>query len=110
MDTIVLRLDPARLTNPDLDLRYVLPKLLAERSNGLVTDDGYDYTGGEPPFLVLFLKAVELEPALACIQDVIENLQVLDNSLCRAVTVAIRRGECDEVVYPPGFVDQFLPD
>ncbi len=110
MHTIVLRLDPARLENPDLDLRYVLPDLLAERSGGVIVDRGYDYAGGPPPLLVLYLEAAELVPALACVRDVIENVRILDNDLRQAVVVAIRPDNGQEVAYPPGFVGPFLPE
>src|SRR5436305_1272890 len=80
MPTVVVRLDPRLLRNPDADLRYHLPDLLAERSGGVIRDDGYDYVG-EGPLLVLFLKASELEPALACVLDVVQNARVLSNDL-----------------------------
>ncbi len=45
MRMIVIRLDPQLLSNPDADLRYRIPELLAQRSEGAITDDGYDYVG-----------------------------------------------------------------
>jgi hypothetical protein len=109
MHTIVLRLDPGRLENPDLDIRYDLPDLLAERSGGGIANDGYDYAG-DRPFLVLFLKAADLDSALACVRDVIENVRVLGNDLRAAAVVAVRGAGGDEVVYPAGFAGPFLPE
>src|SRR5262245_44089424 len=109
MTTLIVRLDPQLLANPDLDIRYELPDLLAERSGGVIRDDGYDYVG-EQPLLVLFLKASELEPALACVLDVIENVRVLDNDLRMAAVVAVEREGVREVVYPPRFRGPFLPE
>jgi hypothetical protein len=106
--TIVLRIDPEQLDNPDADLRYKLTDLLTERS-AAITDDGYDYVG-EQPLLVLFLKASKLEAALACVLDVVENERVLGNDLQRAVVVAVRSRNRDKVVYPPGFAGPFLPE
>jgi hypothetical protein len=108
MYTIILRLDPQLLDNPDADIRYRLPDLLAERSGGLIADDGYDYVG-TGPLLVLFLKASRLKPALACVLDLVENVRVLDNDLRRGVAVAVERKDGHEVVYPPGFEGPFLP-
>jgi hypothetical protein len=108
MHTIVLRLDPAELMNPDLDLRYQLPDLLAERSGGLIQDNGYDYVDGSR-LLLLFLKVTELGSSLACIREVIEHFRVLDNDLRQGVVVAIAGEDGYEVVYPPGFVGPFLP-
>ena len=109
MHSIVLRLDPRLLDNPDLDIRYVLPDLLADRSGGVIADDGYDYVG-ERPYLVLFLKAAELGPATDCVRDVIENVRVLDNDLRRGVVAAVERDGRHEVIYPPGFEGPFLPE
>src|SRR5262245_47720955 len=108
MATLVLRLDPQLLDNPDADIRYHLPGLLTERSGGILRDDGYDYVG-EQPLLVLFLKTSRLEPALACVLDIIENVRVLENDLRPAAIVAIERKDGHEVVYPPSFEGQFLP-
>jgi hypothetical protein len=109
MATLVVRLDPQLLDNPDADIRYRLPELLAERSKGIMSDDGYDYVG-EQPLLVLFLKASRLKPALACVLDVIENVRVLDNDLRPAAVVAVERKGKYEIVYPPGFAGPFLPE
>jgi len=107
VERIVLRLDPRLLANPDADIRYQLPDLLAERSAGAIVDNGYDYVG-EPPLLVLFLNVIEVEPAMACILDVVENVRLLDNDLRKAVAVAVERAEGHEVVYPRGFTGSFL--
>jgi hypothetical protein len=105
---LVLRLDPQLLENPDLDIRYVLPDLLAQRSGGLISDDGYDYAGSGN-VLLLFLRTTNLGPALACVLDVIQNVRVLENDLRRGVVVAIQRKSGHEVVYPPEFEGPFLP-
>jgi hypothetical protein len=43
--TIAIRLEPERLSNPDLDIRYRLGDFLAERTGGLVTTShAYDDT------------------------------------------------------------------
>jgi hypothetical protein len=108
MHTIVLRLDPRLLDNPDLDIRYLLPDLLAERSGGVIADAGYDYVG-DHPLLLVFLKAASHRPALACILDVVENVRVLNNDLRRGTAVAVEREGGHKDVYPPDFEGPFLP-
>ena len=39
-----IRLDPERLANPDLELRYALPNKLEKVTQGRVRDDAYDYS------------------------------------------------------------------
>ena len=106
--TIAIRLDPQRLDNPDADIRYRLPDLLAERSAGVISDDGYDYVGPQP-LMVVFLKASRLKPALACVLDVVENVPVVGCLLRPGAVVAVERKAGWEVVYPPGFTGPFLP-
>ncbi|HSZ58350.1 MAG TPA: hypothetical protein VK797_21980 [Tepidisphaeraceae bacterium] len=48
MVTIIVQLDAAKLDNPDLDIRYVLPDLLLSRAGGLLSDGGYDYAEDGP--------------------------------------------------------------
>lgn len=109
MAAIVVRLDPRLLDNPDTDIRYQLPDLLAERSGGVITDDGYDYVG-DVPWLVLFLNASDLTPALACILEVVQNVRVLDNDLRPASVVAVEIENGHEVVYPLDFSEPLLLD
>ncbi len=109
MATLAIRLDPQLLDNPDSDIRYLLPDLLAERSGGDIRDDGYDYVGSQP-LMVLFLRASQLEPALACIIDMVENVPVAGCLLRPGALVAVERGNGWEVVYPPGFTGPFLPE
>jgi len=109
MATVVIRLDPQLLDNPDADLRYRLPAILAERSAGVITEDGYDYVG-ERSLLLLFLRVSDLEPALVCVLDVVQNVRVLGNDLRPTTVVAIERDGRHEVVYPPDFVGPFMPE
>ena len=83
--------------------------MVVERSAGVLSDDGYDYVGLEP-YLILFFKASELEAAVTCIREVIENVRVLDNDLRPAAVVAVERDGRYEVVYPSNFLGPFLQD
>jgi len=107
MNIIALKLEPKLLSNPDVDLRHTLPELLVKRSGGVIQADGYDYVGPSRALLI-YLKTGDLERAKACVSEVIANERVLDNDLRRAVTVAVWQGEKLEVIYPPGYRDEFL--
>lgn len=106
MDTIAIKLDSALLTNPDADMRYTLPDLLVERSDGVIESDGYDYVGPSNA-MVVFLKVSDLDRAKSCIADVIANVRVLENDLRPAATVAIQRGDRFEVIYPVDSPEEF---
>jgi hypothetical protein len=89
MQTIMLRLNPEKLANPDLDIRYVLPDLLVEKSNSLIIDNGYDYEDFGNRAMLLYLQTNNLEKALVCINDLITNTKVLDNDLSDAVEIIL---------------------
>lgn len=79
MPGVSLVLDPSKLTNPDLDLRYLLPKLLAERTGGAVEDDGYDYD--DEGRLVIYVTVDDVDRWLPSITAVLEGETLLGNDL-----------------------------
>ncbi len=118
--TIAIRLDPRELTNPDTDLRYVLPDLIIERSAGALADDGWGYEG-EPNFMVMFLSTSDRETGLEVVLDVIRNETVMGNQFTSGCLVGVRNRERSgedalhedftgyEVVYPEEFAGVFDP-
>ena len=109
MPSIVIKLYPERLADPNLDLRYALPDLIGEKSGNLLRDDGYDYGDGSGTMLV-YLVTEDLEKALPFVLDMVENEVVLGNVLKDAVTVAAGEYEHYAVVYPAGDQRPFDPD
>ena len=47
MQTIIVVLNPGKLENPDMDLRYCIPDRIEEVSNAAIKDNGYDYIDTE---------------------------------------------------------------
>ncbi len=104
---MAIKFEPGRLANPVADLRYVLPDPLAQRSGGVIRDDGYDYV--EPSnAMVVFLQVSDVERATACIVDVIDHVRVLGNDLRTGAIVAIQRGGQFEVIYPADSRESFV--
>jgi hypothetical protein len=87
MPEIAIRLDPAELANPDLDLRYALPDALMERAPELLLSNGYDYD----PFdcIIVFLLTERPDEALAFILPALAELELLGNRFVAGVTVAV---------------------
>lgn len=106
MPTIYVRLDPRNLDNPDADLRYALPDLITKESCGEVKDDGYDYVG-EVPFLLLFMKADDIDQGLLCILSVLEHDTTLGNNFLQAAVVAVDRNGQKAVEYPKNYKGDF---
>ena len=61
MQTIIITLDPEKLDNPDLDLRYTLPEQLEQWTHGADTDTGYDYLDDQ--LLGIWLETESAEEA-----------------------------------------------
>jgi hypothetical protein len=104
--TVVLRIDPRRLTNPSWSLRHELADVLFERSGALIRNSGYNKSS-DGQALLLYLRAERLMESLPCIEEVIEHTRVLDNDLRPAVVVSVQRPGGYDVVYPPGFAGEF---
>lgn len=106
MASIVIKLDPEKLADPNLDLRYVLPDLIIEKSGNLIQDDGYDY-GEKTEAMLVYLKTEDLEKALLFVIETIENDIILGNSLKGVVIVATGYDDNYTIVYPPGLEQPF---
>jgi hypothetical protein len=106
MPIIYVRLDPRKLDNADADLRYALPDLIRAGSCGEVKDDGYDYVG-DVPFLLLFMKADDLERGLLWVLSVLEHDTTLGNDLLQASVVAVERDGKKVVEYPKNYKGAF---
>jgi hypothetical protein len=111
MPTIVIRIVPRLLTDPDLDLRYVIPDTLKERTGGLVTDAGYDYefdgevTGDEA--MQIYLQTADLGQALPAVVSFLQTERLFGNDLAAAATVGVSEAPPHEATvftirYPEG--------
>lgn len=86
MPSILIRLDPRHLVNPDTDLRYIVPDRLAEVSNGLLADSGCDYEEITNAML-LYLSTTNLDAALPFVIEVLENEMIYGNRLADSAKV-----------------------
>lgn len=105
MPSVLIRLDPRRMANPDTDLRYVVPDRLAELSSGILTDSGYDYEEGTDAMLI-YLSTNNLDAALPFVIELLENKIVHENRLAASAKVGtspLDQTECPAdftIVYP----------
>jgi hypothetical protein len=88
MASIILKLDPAAMTNRDLDIRYVLPDLLTKGSAGLLEDGGYDYEEGSDRLLI-YLDTTDMEKAVPYVANFLSTTIVMGNDLRNGVEVEI---------------------
>jgi hypothetical protein len=102
--TIAIKLDPARMKNPDADLRYLIPDHIQAATDGRAKDDGYDYLDDDA--MVIFLAA-ETAECLASVLEVLAAETFCDNRILDTAVIGIDAGEGYTVVYPAGYDGAF---
>lgn len=87
MQTIIIVLDSEKMTNPDLDIRYVLPDRIEEYTNQLVQDNGYDYLENDE--LALWLETEDAAKDADKIVALLNAETILENNLTLAADIYI---------------------
>ena len=106
MKSIVVILDPGKLANPDLGIRYDLPDAIAEHTKNQITDEGFDYVDGDR--LAIFLKVADD----SCIPEMLDYLgknQICDNHVLDSAVIVYSDGSGYRPIHPQGY-DGDLPD
>ena len=109
MQTIIIVLNPAKLKNPDLDLRYCIPDRIEEVSNGAIQDNGYDYIDaeeGQPgPLMGIWLKTESASESFPMIIKLFQEESFKDNDLSMSAEIYISENDTEDIenctlVYP----------
>ena len=99
--TVCIRLNPAKLKNPEIGLRHSVPENIEEFSNGQIKSDGFDYAQNSEDMLI-YMKA-DSEAALKFVLEVIEHTEVDGNDLAPAATVTvIDANKSQRQIFPMG--------
>ena len=118
--TIVLRLDPSAMEEPDIDVRWEIERILRANCPDLAFfDDGYGFARHSDAMLLTYATS---EPALLidALLKILEHETVLGNQLAPAAMVGLAERTPDlepghefanhRLVYPPGESGKPLPD
>lgn len=101
MQTIIILLNPGKLENPDLDLRYCIPDRIKEVSNGMIQDNGYDYLDteeGEPgPLMGIWLKTESANENWMIIRKLFEDEKFLENDLSLSARIYISENDAEDI-------------
>jgi len=95
MQTIIIVLDAQKMTNPDLDIRYILPDRIEEYTNGAVKDNGYDYISDTK--LGIWLETADAENSVKDIAELLKTEKFSDNDLSKTADIYISETECAEI-------------
>jgi hypothetical protein len=96
--TIAVRIDPAGLVNPDLDLRYILADRITETTKS-TSEDGYDYVGDEPA-LVLYFTTDNPDEDVEAIIKLLRGEVFLGNNLASSISIAVQSDREFEAGFP----------
>ncbi len=66
MQTIIIKLDSEKLINADLDMRYKVPDYIETYTDGVVTDNGYDYVNESGTELAIWLDTKDAAAGSKC--------------------------------------------
>ena len=101
MQTIVIVLNPGKLENPDLDLRYQIPDRIEELSGGLIKDNGYDYIDtedGQPgPLLGIWLETESADENWPAIVKLFQEEKFKGNDLSKAAEIFISENDTEDI-------------
>ncbi len=89
MGSIVIKLNPQNLTNPDADLRYLIPDKIAEKTLGKVTNNGYDYLNDEVSSLAIFLQSAAPQEDVISVCDILRSNIFKGNQIYEAAELFV---------------------
>lgn len=101
MQTIIVLLNPGKLENPDMDLRYCIPDRIQEVSNSVIQDNGYDYIDteeGQPgPLMGIWLETESASENWTMISKLFQNEKFKGNDLSKSAQIYISENDTDEL-------------
>lgn len=101
MQTIIVVLDPGKLENADLDLRYEVPDRIEEISDSLIQSSGYDYIdteAGQPgPLMGIWLETENAGANWHIVSELFQKEKFLENDLSQSAQIYISEKEADDL-------------
>ncbi len=87
MGRIVIKLNPATLENPDLDLRYDVPEKIVELTDGRIESIGYDYLDDGFDSMAIFMKSDTAKEDLNVVCEILKTHTFCDNQLYESAEI-----------------------
>ena len=95
MQTIVVKLFPEKLKNPDADLRYRVPDRIEEISDGRIRDNGYDYF--DDGAMGIWLAVESAEEEYPVVLKLFREEMFLENDLSQSAEIYISEKDADDI-------------
>jgi hypothetical protein len=104
MATIAIKLHPEKMSNPDADLRYLIPKRIQEMYNESIIEDGYDYLDDDS--MVIYLATDDPDAGVIKVIELLKKEEVLNNKILESAIIGLDKGSGYTVVFPEDFEGQ----
>ena len=101
MQTIIVVLNPGKLENADLDLRYFVPDRIEEKSDSLIQSNGYDYIdteAGKPgPLMGIWLETENSSENWHIVSELFQSEKFMGNDLSLSARIYISENDSDDL-------------
>lgn len=101
MQTIIVLLNPGKLENPDMDLRYRIPDRIEEVSNSRIQDNGYDFIDteeGQPgPLMGIWLRTENAGENWPIVSQLFQKERFQGNDLSASAQIYISEKDTDDL-------------
>lgn len=97
MQTIIIKLNPSQLANPDLDLRYLVPDAIEQYTNHKITDQGYDYLEDEFRSMCIWLSCEDAHAGYVEVVKCLTEQKILDNDILLAAEIYVGEVESADI-------------
>ena len=95
MQTIIIKLDSRKLSNPDLDIMSYLPVRAEEYTNDAVSDNGFDYLDND--VIAVWLDTENVKENAEKVIELIKSEKFCDNDLSQSAEIFISEEDCAEI-------------
>lgn len=101
MQTIIVVLNPGKLENPDMDLRYSVPDRIEEVSGSLIQSNGYDFidteTGEPGPLMGIWLETENAGENWHIVSELFQSEKFFGNDLSLSAQIYISEKDTDDL-------------
>lgn len=113
MQTIIVALNPGKLENADMDLRYSVSDRIEEVSGSLIQGNGYDFIDtedGQPgPLMGIWLATENSSENWHIVSELFQSEKFMGNDLSLSAQIYISENDTDDLencvlVFPKRFI------
>lgn len=97
MGSIIIKLDPQKLLNPDTDIRYIIPNRIEELTSMTIRDNGYDYLDDKVNSMLIFLKSDKPKVDVLKVYNIIKEETFKGNNIYKVAEVYLSEKSDDQL-------------